>query len=586
MISSLERRGLSAQQLDEIIVTEEDRISMHAGTPMEGRYRKSAKKLFKYTSEFETVRRRIWVEVEYLIDLSDEMNKYTGERPKIISRVFTDEEKQNLRNLCLTFDDKAFMQFKTIEDKTQHDVVATTEWMKYRLSGAFENFESIEGAIHFCLTSEDINRNVHAAIFRDIIEEIYLPMAMGFSEKLIKKGDEWEDKIKSDLEEIVSAMENKPEGHELTEKEEIHREWVHKLYYLYGKKAVCTLLKKCAEKGAPWIAKTHGRDAVPTKLSKVLMSSARAITTHIDTEFREVSLDSVAYRMKRLYGKLTGAAGNMNSHEACYPDIHWKKFAKNFVESFGLKNYYMNDQCEPYISDVQFLSYIKNVTEVTHKAANDVWDYIYANLMKKKPKKESSGSSAMPQKANPWEIEGALRYLKWAVKDIDFLASELPNYQMQGDMGRSILTRSYGIPISKLMIAYDRISKSLNSYEPDTRVLIENILAHPEIATETIQNILRQYGVNNAYDATKDLSMGKNVKTSDYKKFLQGLVDQNRIPESAMDEIMGKIYNPNENLGDAIESVQKSKEQVYAVMGWFRKAIEQSKKETPRRISC
>jgi len=179
--TSLERIGVSAEDLENIEVSPETFSQMYAITPIEGRYKRHVKNLSNLISEFEWTRRRIWVEIEYAIKLSEFLNS-SGTKKRIIVKIFSEDEKKILRTLYNEFSPKDFLQIQLLDRKTKHDVVAMVRWIDYRLS---KHNLSIEEAIHFGRTSADINSNVYATIIRDIFEREYLPLLLKLQNTLI-----------------------------------------------------------------------------------------------------------------------------------------------------------------------------------------------------------------------------------------------------------------------------------------------------------------------------------------------------------------------------------------------------------------
>ncbi|MEA2003705.1 MAG: lyase family protein [archaeon] len=179
--TSLERIGVTAEDLENIEVSPQAFSQMYAITPVEGRYRRYVKNLSNLISEFEWSRRRIWIEIEYAISLSDFLNT-SGTKKRIIVKRFSEDEKKVLRSLYNSFSPKDFLQIQLLDLKTNHDIVAMVRWTDYKLS---QHNISIEEAIHFGRTSADINSNVYATIVRDIFEKEYLPQLIRLQQKLI-----------------------------------------------------------------------------------------------------------------------------------------------------------------------------------------------------------------------------------------------------------------------------------------------------------------------------------------------------------------------------------------------------------------
>ena len=135
---------------------------------MDGRYATQVSGLAEHLSEWALIRRRVQVEVEWLLEMAD---------CAAISdmRALTDAEQELLRGLVADFDDDAAARVKGIERATNHDVKAVEYYIRERLAGT-----SLEGVcewVHFCCTSEDINNLSHALMLKGALEEEWLPQA-------------------------------------------------------------------------------------------------------------------------------------------------------------------------------------------------------------------------------------------------------------------------------------------------------------------------------------------------------------------------------------------------------------------------
>ena len=87
---------------------------------------------------------------------------------------------------------------------------------------------------------------------------------------------------------------------------------------------------------------------------------------------------------------------------------------------------------------------------------------VSAQWFKKKTKKGHKGSSAMPHKFNPWEIEGAIKYAGKGLVQLSYTWMELIDYMHEGDMGRSILQRDIGDDFAKIVIGFKRVMNELD----------------------------------------------------------------------------------------------------------------------------
>lgn len=495
----LEGTRVKISDLEGLVVSTEQSQKMHASTPARGRYKKYTDPIEDCISDFEWTRRRVEVEIEYVIALADELEHYEGTRKKIIERPFTQEEKNILRSLYQNFTDKDCAQINMIDDNIHHDLVAMTKLIKHKLKGT--SLEWIEGAIHFALTSCDTNNIVYNTIIADILTQGYVPAIVDMQRTFANKSRDW-GTLKVTL----------PEGVE-------------------------------RDVPQPYTGKTHGQDAVPTTLAKILINIASAVN-------KEAEGLLVRDRRLKLPGKLSGAVGNNTEFYAAYPDHNWEPFKKKFVESFGLHYNEMTDQDDFNLDNSALFDKMVRINNVLEKWASDVWEYISYKFLKKVTKSSDVGSSTMPQKANPWRTEGGWIALGYASAEFRYFSEKLPKYRQQGDLRRSLLKRFIIEPFQKTLIGIRRLNEGINSYEPDYGKIQAHLDAHPELAAASLQNILRREGHHGGYDAIKKVCMNMDVDRKAFEGVVHEMYAQGKISEQGRDDMIN-VINPKENLGNA-----------------------------------
>ena len=142
--------------------------SVRAITPLDGRYAGQMGGLWAHLSEWALVRRRVQVEVEWLVEMAAQ--------PEIADmRALTDAEIAFLRRLVDEFDDDAAARVKAIERTTNHDVKAVEYYIRERLEDS--SLADVREWVHFCCTSEDINNLSHALMLRGALTDEWLPRA-------------------------------------------------------------------------------------------------------------------------------------------------------------------------------------------------------------------------------------------------------------------------------------------------------------------------------------------------------------------------------------------------------------------------
>ncbi len=140
--------------------------ALSALSPLDGRYAAKVAALRPLLSEFGLMHRRVQVEIEWFIALSDA--GFAEFRP------LSEAARGLLRGLVLRFSEADAQAIKDIERTTNHDVKAVEYWLK----GRFEAMPELKAAgefVHFACTSEDINNTSHGLMLQAARAEVLLP---------------------------------------------------------------------------------------------------------------------------------------------------------------------------------------------------------------------------------------------------------------------------------------------------------------------------------------------------------------------------------------------------------------------------
>jgi len=144
--------------------------TLMALSPLDGRYAAKVTALRPLLSEYGLMHRRVQVEIEWLIALSDA--GLDGFAP------LTEASRGLLRGLIARFSEADARAIKDIEKTTNHDVKAVEYWLKSRVEHDAE-LKAVCEFIHFACTSEDINNTSHALMLKAARGEVILPALDG-----------------------------------------------------------------------------------------------------------------------------------------------------------------------------------------------------------------------------------------------------------------------------------------------------------------------------------------------------------------------------------------------------------------------
>jgi len=140
--------------------------ALTALSPLDGRYAAKVAALRPLMSEFGLMHRRVQVEVEWFIALSDA--GFDEFKP------LSEASRGMLRGLVQRFSETDAQAIKDIEKTTNHDVKAVEYWLKSRFADQAELAAAGE-FVHFACTSEDINNTSHALMLKAAREQVLLP---------------------------------------------------------------------------------------------------------------------------------------------------------------------------------------------------------------------------------------------------------------------------------------------------------------------------------------------------------------------------------------------------------------------------
>jgi adenylosuccinate lyase len=135
-------------------------------SPLDGRYAAKLAALRPLLSEFGLMHRRVQVEVEWFIALSDAgLAEFAPLAPAA---------RTHLRGLVSGFAEADAQAIKNIERTTNHDVKAVEYWIKDQFVG-HADLQAAAEFVHFACTSEDINNTSHALMLQAARQQVLLP---------------------------------------------------------------------------------------------------------------------------------------------------------------------------------------------------------------------------------------------------------------------------------------------------------------------------------------------------------------------------------------------------------------------------
>ena len=295
---------------------------------------------------------------------------------------------------------------------------------------------------------------------------------------------------------------------------------------------------------SPILGRTHGQPAVATTLGRELAVHAIRLS--------RAAMKLASYKPR---GKLGGAVGTLAAHALAFPNIYWPRFAERFVEDLGMEYEPATKQVIPHDRESELLYSVALACNMAIDLVQDLWLYLslgYAKLIRSVP--TEVGSSTMPQKVNPVDIEGGEGMLKLAGRMLEFTAGKLQVSRLQRDLSDSVVKRFYGEAFGLVVAGLKRVEKALVRLEYDEEVALADLDRHWETLGEAVQTLLRASGVEEAYEKARGLIQGLRLGEAGY----HDLVNSLEVDLNLRDRLSS--LTPNTYLGYSCEQARRMSE--------------------------
>ncbi len=297
-------------------------------------------------------------------------------------------------------------------------------------------------------------------------------------------------------------------------------------------------------RATPLLARTHGQPAVPTTLGKEFA----VFTSRLKKQRRLL-------RLHRFEAKVTGAVGNMNALVSAAPQVDWTEFSSRFVRSLGLEPNLLTTQLLPYDNWIRYFDALRLTNSILIGLAQDVWRYIGDDYLSLRVVPDEVGSSTMPQKVNPIDLENAEGNLGIANALFAHYSQKLPISRLQRDLSDSTVRRTFGVALGHTLLAFLNLKRGLERVQANEARLRADLDAHWEVVAEGAQTILRAAGVPDAYETLKTLTRGRALTRPGFEAWLESL----QVDEAV--KVRLRTLSPSSYLGLAEKMVERALEE-------------------------
>jgi len=274
----------------------------------------------------------------------------------------------------------------------------------------------------------------------------------------------------------------------------------------------------------PMLSRTHGQAASPTTLGKEVANvAARLVRAR------------AAIAAVPMLAKMNGAVGNYNAHLAAYPDLDWPAFSRSVVEErLGLTFNAHTTQIEPHDAIAELFDAFKRCNTILIDWSRDAWGYISLGHFTQKTKEGEIGSSTMPHKVNPIDLENAEGNFGVANALLAHMAEKLPISRFQRDLTDSTVLRNMGVALGHCLLGYDSLAKGMGKLGVGEAALAADLDAAWEVLAEPVQTVMRRYGIANPYEQLKALTRGKAITRDALHAFIRELA----IPQGERERLL------------------------------------------------
>ena len=149
--------------------------------PLDGRYSGVKDALGEYFSEYALVKYRVFVEIQWLKFLIENVES------DVLAK-FDLQDMVKLTTISSEFNYDSFARIKEIENTTRHDVKAVEYFIDEKVDAL--GFGYLQSFVHIGCTSEDINNTSYACMLKYGLKDVWLPKAKEFAAIIDKWAEE------------------------------------------------------------------------------------------------------------------------------------------------------------------------------------------------------------------------------------------------------------------------------------------------------------------------------------------------------------------------------------------------------------
>jgi len=292
-----------------------------------------------------------------------------------------------------------------------------------------------------------------------------------------------------------------------------------------------TQLIDCPQSNTYMLGFTHGQPATPTSFQKEM----KIYQIRLERILDELK---IFLSTKSLTVKFGGATGEMNALKFAIPEVNWVQWCNDFINHISNDKFQRSkytNQCDDYDSVCKLLYIFKRMLHILEHLRGNLWLYIHRVYLVQKAIFSEIGSSTMPNKVNPIDLENAKTAIELAKRMIDGICDILNETALQRDVSDSSALRNIASIFGYILVAIAKMSTRISRLSPNVEMMKQELEDHPEVILEGIQTYLKVHcNMANAYEKMKDISRGRlKITLDDIHRVIDGL----DIPEGDKDNL-------------------------------------------------
>ncbi|WP_428097057.1 adenylosuccinate lyase [Candidatus Rariloculus sp.] len=262
----------------------------------------------------------------------------------------------------------------------------------------------------------------------------------------------------------------------------------------------------------PMLARTHGQPASPTTLGKEIANFA----ARLDQQ-------NMRFADAPVFGKFNGAVGNFNAHMAAYPECDWQALSDRFLASLGLESTRYTTQIEPHDWIAEYCQCLLRCNAIVIDLCRDLWGYVSLDYFKLRTIEHETGSSTMPHKVNPIDLENSEGNSGMANAVLGFMAEKLPISRWQRDLTDSTTLRNLAVGLGHSLIAFESCRRGIGKLDFERAAISADLDQAWEVLAEAVQTVMRRHGTADAYEQLKRLTRGQRMTRETLHAFIATL---------------------------------------------------------------